>query len=140
MEDDNKIKVDCKEITKKGLVCNIDKENFRKMTLQGMEPEHTHFKIQDKDLTETKEDKINETKDDIIAETNPPKSKGCGCSDPSPKNVEKAISESKSTPKITNSSESSTEPSLLCYKKSEVSPEDWKSLLDLKAEEENSDD
>ena len=131
MEDDNIIKVDCKEITKKGLVCNIDKENFRKMTLQEMEPEHTHFKIQDEDPTETKEDKINETKDDIIPKTNPPKS-GCGCFEDNPDENKDTETEAE----ITNSSESSMEPSLLCYKKSEVSPEDWKSLLDLKAEEE----
>ncbi len=58
---DETIDVNCKKITKDGLVCDINKKNLTKMIGLGMDPDHTHFNVKD-ELSDS------------------PKSNDCGCS------------------------------------------------------------
>ena len=48
MEKNDSIKVECKEITKDGiLICNTDMKNATEMMKRGIKPEHTQINVKD---------------------------------------------------------------------------------------------
>ena len=131
-EQDNKNDIPLENcvVKKDGTIdCGIKQKNLQKLVQKGITIQGVIVTQQVDEQKNPQTKQVEQKKKDSS-----PKS-GCGCEDNPDENKD-----TETDAEITNSSESSTEPSLLCYKKSEVSPEDWKSLLDLKAEEERQSD
>ena len=106
--------------------CGIKQKNLQKLVQKGITIQGVIVTQQVDEQKSPQTKQVEQKKKDSS-----PKS-GCGCFEDNPDENKDTETEAE----ITNSSESSTELSIRGYKKSEVSPEDWKSLLDLKAEEE----